>query len=158
MSPRVVDLAPIVAEAIQTMQPLLFKYDQHLSVDMPLEPPRVLADKRRIVQVLVNLISNANKYGPPGEDICLEVSATSEMIRLVVKDRGPGIPHDQRDNLFGRFVFPQEGVEISQAGAGLGLSVVKAIVEAHGGEVSVEDRPGGGSQFWFTLPVASEEK
>ncbi|MCD6425837.1 MAG: PAS domain S-box protein [Anaerolineales bacterium] len=158
ISPRVVDLAPIVAEAVQTMQPLLFKYDQHLSVDMPLEPPRVLADKRRIVQVLVNLISNANKYGPPGEDICLEVSATSEMIRLVVKDRGPGIPHDQRDNLFGRFVFPQEGVEISQAGAGLGLSVVKAIVEAHGGEVSVKDRPGGGSQFWFTLPVASEEK
>lgn len=127
-------------------------------MDLPLEPLLVLADKRRIVQVLINLISNANKYGPPGEEICLEISATSEMTRLVVLDRGPGIPLDQRDNLFGRFVFPKEGSEISQAGAGLGLSVVKAIVEAHGGEVGVEDRPGGGAQFWFTLPAASEEK
>jgi len=158
ISPRVVDLAPIVAESVQTMQPLLFKYDQHLSVDLPLEPIRVWADRRRIVQVLINLISNANKYGPPGEEICLEVSATAKMTRLVVMDRGPGIPPDQRENLFGRFVFPQEGGEVSQAGAGLGLSVVKAIIEAHGGEVGVADRPGGGSQFWFTLPAASEEK
>ncbi len=157
ISPRIADLAPIVAEAIQTMQPLLFKYDQHLSVELPLDPPRVFADKRRIVQVLVNLISNANKYGPPGEEICLEVSATSETTRLVIKDRGPGIPLNQRDNLFSRFIFPTEGTEVSQAGAGLGLSVVKAIVEAHGGEVGVEDRPGGGTQFWFTLPVASED-
>lgn len=158
ISPRVTDLAPIIAEAVQIMQPLLFKYDQSLSVDLPLDPPPVLADKRRIVQVLVNLISNANKYGPPGVEICLEVSATSETTRLVVKDRGPGIPLNQRDNLFGRFVFPNEGTEVSQAGAGLGLSVVKAIVEAHGGEVGVEDTPGGGSQFWFTLPVVSEDK
>ena len=158
ISPRVTDLAPIVAEAVQIMQPLLFKYDQRLSVDLPLDPPRVLADKRRIVQVLVNLISNANKYGPPGGEICLEVNITSDTTRLVVKDRGPGIPLEQLDNLFGRFVFPHEGTEVSQAGAGLGLSVVKAIVEAHGGEVGVEDRPGGGSQFWFTLPVANEEK
>jgi PAS domain S-box-containing protein len=158
ISPRVTDLAPIVAEAVQIMQPLLFKYDQNLSVDLPLDPPQVLADKRRIVQVLVNLISNANKYGPPGGEICLEVSATSETTRLVVKDRGPGIPLNQRENLFSRFVFPNDGIEVSHAGAGLGLSVVKAIVEAHGGEVGVEDPPGGGSLFWFTLPVASEDK
>ena len=125
---------------------------------MPLDPPKVKADKRRIVQVLVNLISNANKYGPAGEEICLEVSVNPKTARLIVKDRGPGIPQDQRGNLFGRFVYPNEGTEISQAGAGLGLSVVKAIVEAHGGEVGMDDRPGGGAEFWFTLPVVSEEK
>ena len=158
ISPRIADLAPIVAEAVQTMKPLLFKYDQHLSVEMPLDLPKVFADKRRIVQVLVNLISNANKYGPPGVEINLEVSVSNESARLAVKDRGPGIPQNKRENLFGRFVFPQEGAEVSQAGAGLGLSVVKAIVVAHGGEVCWEDRPGGGSEFWFTLPVVSEEK
>jgi PAS domain S-box-containing protein len=158
VSPRIADLSPIISEAVQTMKPLLFKYDQHLSVNIPPDPPQVLADRRRIVQVLVNLISNANKYGPPGEEICLEVQVRAERMRFIVKDRGPGIPVGLRDNLFGRFLFPEMGAEVSQAGAGLGLSVVKAIVEAHGGEVGVEDRQGGGSQFWFTLPVAREDK
>ena len=158
ISPRIVDLTPIVSEAVQTMKPLLFKYDQHLSVNIPPDPPQVLADRRRIIQVLVNLISNANKYGPTGEEICLEVNVSAKRTRFIIQDRGPGIPIDQRDNLFGRFLFPKDGGEVSQAGAGLGLSVVKAIVEAHGGEVGVEDRPGGGSKFWFTLPVAREKK
>ncbi len=158
VAPRVIDLGPIIAEAVQIMQPLLFKYDQHLSMEMPPERTLVRADKRRIVQVLVNLISNANKYGPPGEEISLEVNLSAQYVRLAVKDRGSGIPMEHRNDLFERFVYPHAKNEISQAGAGLGLSVVKAIVEAHGGSVGMDDRPGGGSIFWFTLPVASEEK
>ncbi|MCJ7733971.1 MAG: ATP-binding protein, partial [Anaerolineales bacterium] len=157
ISPRGSDLSKIIADAVNTMQPLLIKYDQKLTVEIPMDFPKVNADIRRIVQVLVNLISNANKYSPPGDEINLEVTSTTRLARMAVKDRGPGIPPEHHDNLFRRFVFPQTESEISQAGAGLGLSVVKAIVEAHGGEVGVEDRPGGGSIFWFTLPLASEE-
>ncbi|TFG49668.1 MAG: HAMP domain-containing protein [Anaerolineales bacterium] len=157
ISPRGSDLSKIIGDAVNTMQPLLLKYDQKLTVEIPMDFPKVHADMRRIVQVLVNLISNANKYSPPGDEINLEVTSTTRFARMAVKDRGPGIPPEHHDNLFRRFVFPQTKNEISQAGAGLGLSVVKAIVEAHGGEVGVEDRPGGGSIFWFTLPLASEE-
>lgn len=157
ISPRPADLGNIVAEAAETMQPLLAKYEQQLIVELPVDIPVVQADPRRTVQVLVNLLGNASKYGPPGAEIQLKVSATPRAARLSVADQGPGIPAAARADLFRRFVFPEMGSINSQAGAGLGLSVVKAIVEAHGGEVGVEDRPGGGSLFWFTLPLANPE-
>ena len=71
-------------------------------------------------------------------------------------DTGPGVPPVAREDLFRRFVYPDTGNDRAQVGAGLGLSVVKAIVEAHGGEVGVDDRRGGGSVFWFTLPMVVE--
>jgi PAS domain S-box-containing protein len=156
ISPRATDLGNIITEAVQTMRPLLSKYEQHLVVDLPLEIPMVRADPRRSVQVLVNLLSNASRYGPPGEDIILKIVVRDHTVRLAVIDRGPGIPSEQRTNLFRRFVFPHAKDAVSQAGAGLGLSVVKAIVDAHGGQVGVEDNPVGGSIFWFTLPLFEE--
>jgi PAS domain S-box-containing protein len=156
VSPRSTDFGIIVADAAQTMQPLLNKYEQHLTVEMPMVIPLVKADHRRIVQVLINLISNASRYGPPGEEIVLQVTTDLQFIRVAIIDRGPGIPKKHRTNLFRRFVFPQVDDAISQAGAGLGLSVVKEIVTAHGGQVGVDDWTGGGSIFWFTLPIAKE--
>ena len=127
-----------------------------LTVEFPLDLPPVKADPRRTAQVLVNLISNANRHGPPGEEIILQVSAAGRFIKLSVIDRGPGISPDHRDSLFHRFEFPHDENSPSQAGAGLGLSVVKEIVTAHGGEVGHEDHPGGGSVFWFTIPIDEE--
>ena len=157
ISPRSSDLGIIIAEAVQTMQPLLSKYEQHLTVELPVEIPVVLADPRRTVQVLINLLSNASRYGPPGEEIVLRISTNPQFVRLAIIDQGPGIPPEQRDSIFRRFVFPQNDDAISTAGAGLGLSVVKAIVLAHGGQVGVDDQPDCGAIFWFTLPIASEE-
>ena len=156
ISPRRMELGPIIAEAVQTMQPLLTKYEQSLTVEIPLDLPPVVADPRRTAQVLVNMISNANRYGPPGEEIILQVIRSGRYVKLSVKDRGPGIPPEHRDTLFHRFEFPHDKNSPSQAGAGLGLSVVKEIVLAHGGEVGLEDNPGGGSAFWFTIPVDEE--
>ena len=156
ISPRRMELEPIIADAVQTMQPLLTKYEQSLTVEFPLDLPPVKADPRRTAQVLVNLISNANRHGPPGEEIILRVSAAGRFIKLSVIDRGPGISPDHRDSLFHRFDFPHDENSPSQSGAGLGLSVVKEIVLAHGGEVGLEDHPGGGSVFWFTIPVDEE--
>lgn len=156
VSPRPYDLDKIIAEAIQTMQPLLDKYDQKLILQIPPDLPLVQADPRRVVQVLVNLISNASKYGPEAADINLSVMQQEKWVKIEVSDRGPGISRQYREQLFHRFEYPVFSQDQRQVGAGLGLSVVKAIVDAHGGRVEVEDRPGGGSVFWFTLPVAEE--
>jgi len=156
VSPRNSDLGNIIAEAAQTMQPLLAKYEQRLTIEMPVDIPIVRADPRRMIQVLINLLSNASRYGPPGEEIILRATAEMQYAHVAVIDQGPGIPQATRDNLFRRFLFPHADDAVSQAGAGLGLSVVKAIITAHGGQVGVDDQPGGGSIFWFTLPIAKE--
>jgi PAS domain S-box-containing protein len=152
---RPVELNEIVVEAKRTMQPLLNKYGQRLVIEFPADIPTVLVDPRRTVQVLVNLLSNASRYGPDAE-ITLGATVDKGWVRITVADRGPGIPPAHRDDLFRRFVYPAEGNDKAQYGMGLGLSVVKAIVEAQGGQVGVEDRPGGGAIFWFTLAVESE--
>jgi two-component system phosphate regulon sensor histidine kinase PhoR len=153
--PRPYDLTEIVNEAAQTMQPLLEKYGQQLKVQLPEQLPLVQVDPRRTVQVLVNLISNASKYGPADAEISMRVTSADGWVLVEVADQGPGIAHHQRGNIFGRFVYPGAAGSL-KVGAGLGLSVVKAVVEAQGGRVEVDDRPGGGSAFWFSVKVAGD--
>lgn len=153
--PRPSDLGEIIAEAMRTMQPLLDKRGQRLTVELPAAIPMVEADPRRTAQVLVNLLSNASKYGPEHSPIAIEARSRGKWVRVSVADRGPGIPSEYRRSLFRRFEVPSHAGNEAQYGTGLGLSVVKAIVEAHGGRVGAEDRPGGGSVFWFTVPKES---
>ncbi|MCB0193351.1 MAG: PAS domain S-box protein [Anaerolineae bacterium] len=150
---RPVELKSIVAEATRVMQPLLHKYQQQLTLTLPPEPLHVQADPRRTTQVLINLISNAGKYGPDNAAIDVSAAACEGSVRVTVADRGPGIPAAYRQDLFRQFVHPSGDNRDVQYGAGLGLSVVKAIVEAQGGQVGVDDRPGGGTIFWFTIPL-----
>lgn len=155
--PRPSNLGEIIAAAIRTMQPLLDKHDQRLVVELPAAIPVVRADPRRTAQVLVNLLSNAIRYGPDEAEVRVAAAVHREWVRVTVADSGPGVPPEYRKDLFRRFVRPTSGNGKAQVGAGLGLSVVKAIVEAHGGAVGVDDRADGGSIFWFTLPRADEE-
>ncbi|UCC64358.1 MAG: hypothetical protein JSV36_04685, partial [Anaerolineae bacterium] len=148
-------LGDIIAEAIRTMQPLLDKHGQRLMVELPAAIPVVQADPRRTVQVLVNLLSNASKYGPDEAEIAIGAARREGWVRVTVADQGPGVPSAYRDLVFHRFERPETDHTKAQYGVGLGLSVVKAIVEAHGGQVGVDDQPGSGSAFWFTLPVVS---
>jgi PAS domain S-box-containing protein len=152
--PHRTDLGEIIAEAMRTMQPLLDKRGQRLAVELPAAIPVVRADPRRVAQVLVNLLSNASKYGPDHAEIAIGATREDHWVRVTVADRGPGIPPEYHETLFRRFVPPSPGTNDAQYGTGLGLSVVRAIVEAHGGQVGVDDRPKGGSIFWFTLPMA----
>lgn len=154
---RSVDLKSIVVDAGRVMQPLLTKYQQRLNIHLPPETLWVRADPRRTAQVLINLLSNAGKYGPDNAAIDLSAAVEGDSVRVTVADRGPGIPAAYRQDLFRQFVHPSENNNAAQYGAGLGLSVVKAIVEAQGGQVGVEDRPGGGAIFWFTLPLERDE-
>ena len=149
--PRPIELGEMIADATRVMEPLLIRHGQQLSVELPTDIPVVNADSRRITQVLVNLLSNANKYSRDDCEIAIRATVDGERVRIAVADYGPGISPDFRPSLFRRFARPESGTGKSRYGAGLGLPVVKAIVEAHGGEVGADDRPGGGSVFWFTL-------
>ena len=149
---RPTDLQKIIDEAARVMQPLLHRRGQELLCDVPSGLAPQWIDPMRITQVFVNLLSNASKYSPVQGKIELRVEASAgQGLRVSVADRGEGIPRAERENLFRRFVRLSAS-DAPQYGVGLGLSVVKAIVEEHGGEVGVDERPGGGSIFWFRLP------
>jgi K+-sensing histidine kinase KdpD len=106
--------------------------------------------------VLVNLLSNASKYGPDEAEIKVAAAVHGDWVRVTVADSGPGVPTVYRKDLFRRFGQPSLSNGKTQMGAGLGLSVVKAVVEAHGGAVGIDDHAEGGSAFWFTLPRVDE--
>ncbi len=156
VSARPIDLGQIVGEAAQIMSPLLRKYEQHLVVECPIKMPVVMIDPRRTVQVLVNLISNANKYGPTNAEIIVKVTKMDKHARIEVIDHGPGISEKFQREVFRRFARSGRTSENDVAGVGLGLYVVKAIVEAQKGEVGVENHSEGGACFWFTTPLAGE--
>jgi PAS domain S-box-containing protein len=150
---RPTDLNQVFADVIHMMQPLLDRRKQLLSLTEPFQLPRVNADPTRLTQVMINLLSNASKYSPLEGTIDLTLRQQGDALRIAVADRGPGISPAEREELFKRFVR-LNARDSEQAGMGLGLSVVKAIVEQHGGQVGVDERPGGGSIFWFSLPVS----
>jgi K+-sensing histidine kinase KdpD len=159
VSPRPSDLKEIMAEVAQTLQPLLVKHGQSLKLALPARMPKVQIDPRRTAQVLVNLLSNASKYSPDQTEIVMQAQVEGTQIKVMIIDQGPGILPEYRQNLFHRFVYDKVSNSkdrIRQAGTGLGLSVVKAVVEAQGGQVGVADATQGGSIFWFTVPIAGQ--
>jgi len=159
VSPRPSGLKEIMTEVAQTLQPLLLKHGQILKLELPASMPEVQIDPRRTAQVLVNLLSNASKYSPDQTEIVMQAQLEGAQIKVMIIDQGPGILPEYRQNLFHRFIddkVTNSNNRIRQAGAGLGLSVVKAVVEAQGGQVGIEDAAEGGSIFWFTVPIASQ--
>jgi two-component system phosphate regulon sensor histidine kinase PhoR len=150
---QLVDLDQVIDSAAQVVQPLLERRRQTLAVSEPAFLPPLVGDAARLTQVLVNLLGNASKYSPMDAPIDLEVTRQGSYLRVAVADRGPGIPREERETLFRRFVRGHAGTG-EQYGIGLGLYVVKSAVEAHQGRVGVDDYPGGGSLFWFELPIA----
>jgi two-component system OmpR family sensor kinase len=114
----------------------------------------VLGDAHQLRQVLGNLLRNALVHTPPGSDIDVSVANGGGRVRLRVRDHGPGLPTDDADELFERFWRAERGRERGRAGAGLGLAIVAAIVDAHGGEVGAANAPDGGAIFSVDLPQA----
>lgn len=150
---RKVNLNNVIAEAVRVIDPLLKRRHQRLIVHEPQHLPVASIDPTRITQVLVNLLSNASKYSPMEEEIELRVEwIEGGPLNFLVEDRGPGITEHEGQNLFQRFVRLGEK-DGAQYGVGLGLFVVKTIIEEHGGQVGVDNRESGGSMFWFTIPM-----
>src|SRR6266498_5098244 len=148
-----VSFESILSDAQDVIQPLAQKYGVQLVCAPVPESLHVLADQRRTVQVLVNLLSNAIKHSPENGTIQIKHSASNGTLRIEVIDEGGGVPLDQRQELFRRFAHLETTNARARQGAGLGLSVVKAIIEAQHGEVGVMDLVDGGNSFWFTLPI-----
>ncbi|HZD55632.1 MAG TPA: ATP-binding protein, partial [Anaerolineales bacterium] len=155
---RLADLNDVIGEAVRLVKPLLDRRQQSLALFEPAELPLANVDPTRLTQVLVNLLSNASKYSPMEDTIELAVeNIGSDALRVSVADGGPGISPQDRANLFRRFVRLADRDE-TQYGVGLGLWVVKTIVEDHGGEVGVDNRRTGGAIFWFTIPLNEGEE
>ena len=148
----IIDLDDVIDEAIHVVSPLLARRFQRVEIQRADKSISVYGDATRLIQVLVNLLSNASKYGPIEQTIEIKIDNLSSLVRIAVKDRGPGVPDSEKEKLFFRFTRLGER-DGAQYGIGLGLSVVKVIVEEHGGTVGVDDRPGGGAVFWFTIPT-----
>lgn len=118
----------------------------------------VLGEERRIRQVLVNLLTNAMKYSPADTNIYISLSCDDRLVTIAVEDEGSGVPKDMRETIFERFARLESETGARHPGVGLGLYIVRAIVESHGGRVVVEDRSAGpGARFVVTLPLAPED-
>jgi signal transduction histidine kinase len=154
---RPINLRNVVEGAAEIMSPLLKRRKQNLIESIPEKLPTVWADDNRLVQVLVNLLSNASKFSPMGGKIGLTVSHDTTWVMMSVTDSGPGLPTDRFSDLFRRFVTAGQSQD-TQYGIGLGLSVVKSIIEMHGGQVGAENLPLGGAKVWVKIPIQPPEE
>jgi len=142
------DVGALCEEVTGRLRPLTAAH--RVRVHVPEDLPPVLLDYVEIDQVLSNLIENAAKYAPPGTDIDVSAAVEGDAVRIEVADRGPGIPPGDARDVFAPFRRLRRDVRTT--GTGLGLAIARRLVEAHGGRIGVEPRPGGGSRFVFTLP------
>ena len=148
---QVVDLADVAAQSADTLTERFRAAEVHL--DLSLAQVVVWADPQRMGQVVTNLLANASKYTPAGGKVQLSVKGEGSLARLVVTNSGPGIPAAEQQRIFDRFYRGRAGLRTG--GTGIGLAVVKELVEAHGGTVHVEDPPGGGVSFVVILPAVA---
>jgi histidine kinase len=126
-----------------------------LAVEVPSDLPPVLADEDRIGQVLLNLVGNALQYTPAGGQVRLRAAREGQFVRLVVEDTGAGIPAEHLPHIFERFYRVDKSRSRAGGGSGIGLTIAKHLVEAHGGQMEAASAgPDRGSTFSFTLPLA----
>lgn len=142
-------LDELVHDVLGRLQPLL--QGREVKVVLPADLPPVELDYLMIDQVLTNLIENALRYTPAGSPIEIEAEALATEVRLTVADRGPGIPKSDLEHIFEKF-YRVEGRVRESSGTGIGLSVCRGLIEAHGGHIWAANRQGGGLAFCLTLP------
>ena len=148
-----VDLARIIAHSVETSRPLIDARAQALSVSVPAAPVWLSADFARLSQVVSNLLNNASKYTGEGGRIELTASAEAGEARIVVRDNGAGIEPQLLHKVFDLFVQGERALDRGQGGLGIGLTLVKRLVELHNGRVdAASDGPGRGAIFTVTLP------
>lgn len=143
-------LGELLKEAADLFEPVMVDAALRFVRDVDASLPTVLADTHRLQQVLSNLLGNAVRFTPHGGEIVISARVIDDMVRIGVKDTGPGVAPDDVPRLFERY---WQAPRLLRAGSGLGLYIAKGIVEAHGGEIGVESEIGAGSEFWFTIPV-----
>jgi signal transduction histidine kinase len=152
IAPKNVDLGAYVRGAVEAFRVVA---PQHTFVS-DVGGLSVKADPDKLAQILTNLLANATKYTPPGSTIMVRAAAEGAMTHVIVEDDGPGIPPNALERIFERYYRIESKDRPQVAGTGLGLPIVRQIVELHGGRVWCESEEGHGAAFHFTLPSASE--
>lgn len=140
---------PIVRYACESNEPLAEQKHQRIDCQIEEGLPEICADRDRLLQVFSNLVGNAMKFTPEGGTIMIEARDAGRDVLFRVSDNGPGIPDAEIQNVFRPY---WQAKKTAHMGAGLGLAIVRGIVEAHGGKASAENPPGGGAVFTFTIP------
>lgn len=154
---ELVDLNDVLARAIENCTPLLNEKRHHFSKSLSAEHPHfVRGDAYRLIQIFSNLLNNAAKFMSEGGHIYVSSMPSGNMIEITIQDQGPGIPAELLPNIFNMFEQGRQTLERSQGGLGIGLSVVKSLVELHRGRVQVESVEGHGAKFSVLLPVAHD--
>jgi signal transduction histidine kinase len=149
-------LGTLVSRAIETASPLFEQHNQRLEVHVPHEGLDVNVDPDRISQAIANLLTNASKYSGDGSRVTVSAEQDEDVVRLRVRDEGVGIAPDMLSRVFDMFVQHRQPADRATGGLGLGLTIVKNLVELHGGAVSVRsDGPGLGSEFSIELALAA---
>jgi len=148
-----IEVAQFVADAAATVLPQARKKKIALSCEVGRDLPRMVVDREKLRQALLNLLSNALKFTPPGGEIVVSAQAApDDRIAIGVRDTGIGIPEEHLGRIFDVFYQVDGSNTREYGGAGLGLAIVKSFVEAHGGEVQVRSRPDHGAAFTLLLP------
>ena len=148
------DVAELINQTVAAMQAQATTKGVSLSIDLPQGLPPVNIDSRRISQVLRNLLENALAHTAKGDAITVAAAQQGDWVEVSIADTGEGIPPDGLPNIFERFYRVDKSRARATGGSGLGLTIAKRLVEAHGGKIEVQSKLGKGSRFSFTVPVA----
>ena len=148
------DAADVLEAGVSVVHPLAHAAGQRIQVETgPTPSPRVYADRPRLEQAFLNLVSNAQRFSPPAGRISLSLSESLGTVRWSVTDEGPGIAPEDQERLFERFFVGPSDRHARGEGIGLGLPTALAIAQAHGGTIEVDSRPAQGSTFRLAVPV-----
>jgi signal transduction histidine kinase len=142
----------VCKEARESLEMLAQKAGVGIDIAEPNTDAPFIGEHKRMVQVIINLLSNAIKFSPAGTTVTLGVDEKPDSVEISVADQGPGIPAEDRAVIFDKFRQSRATSNVDIKGSGIGLAIVRAIAEAHHGQVGVDSRPGGGSIFWVRVP------
>jgi two-component system phosphate regulon sensor histidine kinase PhoR len=145
------DVRGVIDQAVEDVRPLAERGQLRIDISVPGDLPSITADADRIQQIVVNLLANAVRFTPPGGRVSVTAEIQKGDVAVRVADTGVGIPPD----LVAKIFDPYEQAHRGRGGSGLGLMMVRGLVEAHGGRVWVESQEGQGSRFTFTLPATA---
>jgi signal transduction histidine kinase len=150
LSPGRIDIDPLIDETIHALRPLIDEKNLRIARESSGDIPKVLADADRVTQIISNLVGNALKFSPQNGTVTVMSSHVGNEVVVGIRDEGPGIQAEHIPHIFDRY---WQAKHSGKVGHGIGLSIVQAMVKAHGGRVWAESTFGEGSTFYFALPV-----